>query len=147
MKKLLFCFLTLYVSVFVFAQDANVTEPPQKPSKEDFYYTWVTERIEGKNKYSIEIIFLNESSYTYDPNYFGGIKQNFTILKWEEAVNTYTNTEEYPYGFKISAKSTKKTGGVSNFAVFINADKTKYLLVMDLGFYTQYDIYTKKETN
>jgi hypothetical protein len=68
---------------------------------------------------------------------------NFVISSWEEAVNTYTDIEEYPFGFKVTSKETKN-GSVSISALFINADKTKYLSVIDLGFYTQYDIFTKK---
>jgi hypothetical protein len=145
MKKtnLVLLILLLNVSVFVSAQDTN-TEVPQKPSKEDFYHTWVTERVEGKTKYFIENTFINESSMT---NVITILRrktiQNFTISSWEEVVNTYKDIEEYPDGFKISSKENKN-GAVSITAMFINADKTKYLSVIDLGFYTQYDIFTKK---
>jgi len=141
MKKsnLILLIVLINISAFVYAQENNI----QKPSKEDFYYTWITERVEGKTKTTIENTF-NETTY----NNITTISKrkttlNFTILNWEEAVNTYKNIEEYPYGFKISSKETKN-GAVSNFAIFINADKTKYLSVIDLGFYTQFDIFTKK---
>jgi hypothetical protein len=148
MKKAIFILLALLLNVFVFlhAQDTNVTEAPQKPSKEDFFHTWVTERVEGKNKISIEITF-NETNFihiqTLNNRNRGRTTQNFEILNWEEVVNTYTEIEEYPNGFKISSKETKN-GAVSNFAMFINANKTKYLSVIDLGFHTQYDTYMKK---
>jgi hypothetical protein len=141
MKKLIFCLLTLYVSAFISAQDANVTETPQKPSKEDFYHTW-TAKIA---KMSFETTFINESSYIQITRYMIKETQNYSIISWEEAVNTYTEVEEYPYGFNISAKDTKYNS-ILKFAVFMNADKTKYLSVIDMGFSIQYAIYTKKET-
>lgn len=132
----------LCISIFVSAQNTN-TKFSQKPSKEDFYHTWTSERIEGKTKTTIEITF-NESAYIHTTTLSRKKTiQNFTILNWEEVVNTYDNSEEYPYGFKISSKETKN-GSVSNFAMFINADKTSFLSVIDLGFFIQYNIYTKK---
>jgi len=130
--------------VLVSAQDASVPEAPQKPSKEDFFHTWVTERNEGKTKYTIEDTFIDESSYISVLTISRRkTTSNYLILSWEEIVNTYTDAEEYPYGFKISAKE-KNNKATSIFAVFINVDKTKYLSVIDLGFITQYDIFTKK---
>jgi len=145
MKKLLFCLLTFYVSLFVFAQDANVTESSQKPSKEDFYYTWTTQAGSGLGKGFYETTF-NESTYVQVAH--GMLtpfksKQKYAILKWEEAVNTYEEAEEYPYGFILSVKNTNS---VEKFSIFMNADKTKYLYVFDFGSYTQYYTYTKKET-
>ena len=145
MKKLLFCFLTLYVSVFVSAQDADVTEIPQKPLKEDFYHTWVTEAGSGLGKGFYETTF-NESTYVQVARgMLSPIKSNqkYAILSWEEAVNTGEDAEEYLYGFKISVKNTNS---VERFSIFMNSDKTKYLYVFDFGSYTQYYIYTKKET-
>jgi len=144
MKKLIFSFLTLYVSAFIFAQDANAT----KPTKEDFFYTWVTTMNEEKTrlggKTTVEITFLNESSYTYfNKALYKTPKQNYTISSWKEAVNTYQDVEEYPYGFRISFKPSKKSQP-PDIAVFMNADKTKFLYVLDIGFYTDLEIYIKK---
>jgi len=145
-KTLFFIALTLFfnVSAFVYSQDAVGSEASKKPSKEDFFHTWGTERIEAKTKYTIDITFKNELSYvsvlTFNKR---KTVQNYLISSWEEMTNTYKDAEEYPCGFKISAKEDNNRS-YDVFAMFINADKTKFLCVMDLGFYTQYDIYTKK---
>jgi len=128
--------------IFVSAQDVINTETSQKPLKEDFFYTWVTNGVSGKKKYSSEITFLNESSY-FITTTFTRTKQNYVISSWEEVENTYTESEEYPYGFKISSKDTK-FHIESIFAMFLNVDKTKFLAVIDQGANTQYYIYTKK---
>jgi aspartyl aminopeptidase len=145
MKKinLVFFVLFLNVSVFVSAQNANAATP-QKPSKEDFFHTWVTQGGEGLGKYSCEVTFKNESSYTL---IFTHIilkpKLNYIILKWEEAVNTFDYAEEYPYGFIIRYKEDNNRSE-GNFYMFINADKTKYLVVSVIDLIAQYNIYTKK---
>jgi len=146
MKKTNFIFLALLlnISVFVSAHDGDAAEEPQKPSKEDFFHTWITEGIVGKTKYSNEVTFLNESSYVlYIPNILVKVKQNYVISKWEEALNIFDNAEEYPYGFKIYAKEIKNNADMI-FYMFINADKTKYLSILNFGDYKQYHIYTKK---
>jgi len=139
MKKtnLVILALLLSLSVYVSAQEV------QKPSKEDFFHTWVTERIDGKTKYSIEISFIDEAAYTHKTTLLLKTTQNFIISKWEEATNTFDNTEEFPYGFKIYSKESKNRAE-SIFYMFINKDKTKFLSLINFGDYKQYDIFIKK---
>jgi len=147
MKKtnLIFLALLLHISVFVSAQDGGAAEEPQKPLKEDFFHTWVTEAIIANKIYSFEVTYLNESSYVLTSGYgLVKIKQNYAISKWEEALNVFDGAEEYPSGFKIYAKETKNNTNVV-FYMFINADKTHYLSVaIALGGNTEYHIYRKK---
>jgi hypothetical protein len=145
-KKTIFIllFFMLNMSLFVFAQDENATKATQKPLKEDFFHTWVTEGGKGLSKNSTEITFNNETSYTLVTGSLFKTKQTFIISSWEEIVNTYSDTDEYPYGFKISSKEDNNRSQ-NFFSMFINADKTKYLSVMALGDYIQYNIYTKKK--
>jgi len=146
MKKtnLIFLILLLNISVFISAQDVNVTEDFQKPSKEDFFHSWFSEYITGKSKYFFEITYLNESSYIFTTSFlFTKTKQNYVISKWEEASNIFDYVEEYPYGFKIYAKESNNRSEMI-FYIFINNEKTKYLSVNNFGDYRQYYIYTKK---
>jgi len=143
MKKQNLILLALFInlSVLVSAQGTN----PQKPSKEDFFHTWVTKGGTGLSKYSFEVTFINESLYVFvNTGSLIKTKQNFIISRWEDTVNKYIDTDEYPYGYKIFSKEDNNRSE-SNFFVFINADKTKYLSVIDLGeFGIQSHIYTKK---
>jgi hypothetical protein len=138
MKKTILALLVflLNLPIFISAQDV------QKPSKEDFFHTWVTEGGRGLSKYSVEITFNNESSYILVTGSLIKTKQTFIISSWEEVVNTYADADEYPYGFKISAREDNNRSQ-NFFSMFINADKTKYLSVMGLGDYIQYNTYTK----
>jgi len=146
MKKQNLILLALFIniSVLAFAQETDTAVNLQKPSKEDFYFTWTTKSGTGLSKYSFEITFLNESSYILiNTGSLFKTKQNFIISRWEEAVNTYTDTDEYPYGYKIFSKEdNNKSQNI--FSVFINADKSKYLSVIVFGDYIQSNVYTKK---
>jgi hypothetical protein len=147
MKKttLISLLLLLNMSVIVSAQDTATVQASQKPSKEDFFYTWKTSGGSGLSKYSFEVTFNNELSYILvNTSSIFKTKQTFIISKWEETINTYTDyAEEYPYGFKIFSKEDNNRSE-NNFTMFINADKTKYLSVINLGDYIQYQVYTKK---
>jgi hypothetical protein len=142
MKKttLISLLLLLNVSVIVFAQDATTAQASQKPSKEDFFHTWITSGGSGLSKYSFEVTYNNELSYVMVSGSLVKTRQTFIISKWEEAVNTYEYTEEYPYGFKIISKEDNNRSQ-NTFSVFINSDKTKYLAVNS---FNQCLIYTKK---
>jgi len=139
MKKQNLILLALFItiSVLAFAQETDTAVNLQKPSKEDFYFTWTTNKGE---------VTYKESSYTLISIIFPyRIKQNFIISRWEEAVNTYTDTDEYPYGYKIFSRE-KGTGPQNDFYIFINADKTKFLSVSYSGFGDNFQsqIYIKK---
>jgi len=147
MKKTIIIFLALLlnVSILISAQESNTTDI-QKPSKEDFYYTWVSKSGTGFSKFDFEVTFKESSYLLVNITATLKFKQNYVISRWEEAVNTFVDTDEYPYGFKIFSRENG-TGPQNDFYIFINADKTKYLSVFSsvLGDDIQSRIYIKNK--
>jgi len=166
-KSNLFLFaLFINLSVLVSAQDASVAEAPQKPSIEDFFHTWTLEKcfylktnsrtnkiekVEVKIDFSYNINYLNESFFVVSikPGIKYGLftsttELNYTISNWEEAANTFTDVEEFPFGFKVYSIDLKE-GKTSESYIFMNSDRKKYISLSDVKGTTELAIFKKNK--